>query len=493
MSGPLLSKTSFMHFLECPIWLWLEKVRPELLPPDDPDARRAMDQGKIIDDLARRLFPGGIEVRGYNGPGFENTRIAIEKGAKVLYQPTAVADGLSARADILTMGRGGKWDIHEVKAATSVEDKYVSDLAFQRTCFERAGIPIGKTFLVHINNKYVRKGEVEVAKLLTEEDITDDVRLMLPEVGRQIPDARAVLSWPKALDVAHAEFCPKLEKCEYIAFWTDSLKLREREAFLRGLPPVTVAKMLEKLVIDPGMLSERFLESVGYRSPEERWPHMLDAPGIRKWLKPLEYPLHFLDYETYWPAIPPFDGYRPYQQIPFQFSAHVINKPNAKPREHDFLMQTFDDPAPSLIDALKKAIGPKGSVIVWNQTFEKGRNEEMASRHPEHAKFLRGVNDRVFDLMLVFKKSNRLIVNPGFRGSASLKAVMPTLISDLSYKKLNIQEGGTASASWPVLTDSNTPEGERKELYKDMIDYCRLDVHGMVRILDYLRKIAGIK
>jgi hypothetical protein len=127
-------------------------------------------------------------------------------------------------------------------------------------------------------------------------------------------------------------------------------------------------------------------------------------------------------------------------------------------------------------------------VIAWNAVFEKARNEEMAVAFPEHADFLRGINNRLFDLMLIFRK--KMYVEPEFGGSASLKNVMPALIPDLSYKNLNIQDGGDASASWPILTDPKLPEEQRKKLHKDMIDYCRLDVYGMVKILELLHKVA---
>lgn len=484
---PLLSKTSFMHFLECPIWLWLEKVRPELMPPHEEDVKRIMEQGRLVDDLARALYPDGVEVQGFNLLGFKNTQTAIAKGAKILYQPTAVADGITARADML-IKVGGKWDLHEVKSATTVKPEYISDLAFQRLCFERAGIPIGKTYVVHINNKYVRKGDVDPLRLLVEVDVTADVKDELAEVARRIPEAKEVLAWPKHLDAARMRSCANLGKCEYVGHWLNFLKPGPRETALKGIETAMVAKMLENEAVEIGGLSARFLDMIPYRTPEERWPSKLDKPAIRAAIGSLKYPLHFFDYETYYSAVPAFDGYRPYQQIPFQFSAYVIDTPGAKPRKYDFLMETFEDPSVKIIDALREAIGEKGSVLAWFATFEKGRNSELAKMHPKHAKFLLGINDRIYDPLYIFKK--KLYVHPGFGGSASLKAVMPTLIPELSYKDLNIQEGGSASASWPVLTDPSVPKEKRKQLHKDMIAYCRLDVLGMVKILEHLSAVT---
>lgn len=175
------------------------------------------------------------------------------------------------------------------------------------------------------------------------------------------------------------------------------------------------------------------------------------------------------------------------EAVPFQFSVVVIPKPGGKEVRYDFLKDTFSDPVPDVVEHLRQAIGDKGSVVAWNMSFEKGCNEFMASRVPSHADFLRGVNARMYDLMMVFR--NRFYVHPSFRGSASLKAVLPNLIPKLSYENLEIQEGGTASASWPILTDTGMVPAKRKKLRQDMIDYCHRDVIGMVKIMEKLSKL----
>ena len=133
-------------------------------------------------------------------------------------------------------------------------------------------------------------------------------------------------------------------------------------------------------------------------------------------------------------------------------------------------------------------MGTKGTVISWYAKFEKSRNEEMTELHPEYAGLLRDVNERTYDLMDIFK--NGLYVDPACGGSNSLKAVMPVLVPELSYKTLAIQEGGTASASWAIVTDQKLPQEKRDKLYQDMIDYCRLDVYAMVRILEVLDRAS---
>jgi hypothetical protein len=417
--------------------------------------------GNAIDDLARELFPGGLEVDGYNVDGFLNTQRAIQNNPdnKVLYQPTTVADDLSARGDILVKSKTtkGSWDIHEVKSATKVKPEYYDDLAFQKICFEQAGIAIDKTFIHFVNNQYVREGAIDARQLMTSENLTDEVNKLIPQTKQTINKAREVYEWGKTLSVDNIMTCEEGSNCEWANLWIDSLPEKEQQSLREQLPTMDA-------------------DSFGKKK--------IDKVAIQTILNTFQYPLYFLDYETYNTAIPPFDGTWPYQQIPFQYSVYVVETPGATPQTFDFLATEFSNPMKPLAESLRDAIGPTGTVFAWYASFEMGRNTEMADAYPEYVDFMQSINDRTYDLMQVFKQGH--YVDPAFGGSNSLKAVMPVLVPELSYKHLNIQEGGTASASWPKLTE--LPDGEaRDQLYRDMIDYCRLDVYGMVKIVEVLQ------
>jgi hypothetical protein len=215
-----------------------------------------------------------------------------------------------------------------------------------------------------------------------------------------------------------------------------------------------------------------------------------ERKALAEWLDRLEYPLYFLDYETYGSAIPRYDGYKPYQAVPFQYSLHVIERPGAKTQHFEHLETEDTDPVPALAKALKGQIGTKGTVLVWNMGFEKSRNKEMGKRLPAEAQFLEAVNARVIDLMETVRKG--LYVHPDFVGSASIKAVLPVLCPELSYEGL-VTEDGAACDDWPklvgILGDPMTP-AERSTMKKRMLDYCGMDTFAMVRILEEMRKVA---
>ncbi|MBU2523596.1 DUF2779 domain-containing protein [Patescibacteria group bacterium] len=480
----MLTKTDYKNYLECPMWLWLAKYRPELLPEITLDLQRRFDTGNQVDALAKELFPGGIEIEGYNKEGWENTQKAIKSGATILFQPTVIAGELSCRADILTKNKDGSWDINEVKMATSAKSEYVYDVGFQKICFERAGIRIHKTNIIHVDNTYVRHGEIEPRKLLALEDITREADKYLPETEEGIKEALRVIRIKDEPSLELINGCSNPKNCEYLECYCKGIKGVQSVA--KNIQPKHLLALLNRNLVNYKKIPEEVLESIGYK-PEESYTK-IDAPAIKKEFEKLIYPLHFFDYETFGSAIPPFDGTRPYQQIPFQYSLHVKDDPISPIRHYEFLARRFEDPVPELLTQLEREIGPKGSVIVWHATFESGRNKEMADMEPDFTDFLGDVNDRIFDLLLIFKHKNQMYIKSEFNKLASLKIVLPVLCPELSYENLAIQGGGDASSSWPVLTDEKTPVKEKEQLAKNMLAYCKRDTEAMVGIMDKVLK-----
>jgi hypothetical protein len=206
----------------------------------------------------------------------------------------------------------------------------------------------------------------------------------------------------------------------------------------------------------------------------------VDAEAIRDFLGTMQYPIAFFDYETYPCALPRFAGYGPFHHIPFQFSLHVVEAEGGEARHHEFLFTEPECPDLALIAALKAALPSVGTVVVWNQTFEKGINVKLGERLPGERAFLDGVNSRVVDLMDVF--TLQMLVHPAFKGKTSIKYVLPALVPELSYEGLAIQEGGTASETWNrIVCGQLDAEGIARER-ENLLKYCGLDSLAMVEI-----------
>jgi hypothetical protein len=190
-----------------------------------------------------------------------------------------------------------------------------------------------------------------------------------------------------------------------------------------------------------------------------------------------------MDFETTQFAVPQYDESRPYQQIPFQYSLHVQQTKNGPVEHFEFLGTPPVDPRPDFIESLLAALGEIGSIIVWNQAFENTRLREIARDFPEYAANIDSLFPRVADMMVPFRRKH--LYTPDMNDSYSLKAVLPALVTDLSYYDLEIQEGGTASIIYESLYHDNDP-GSVQQKRENLLAYCKMDTLSLVRILELL-------
>ncbi len=209
---------------------------------------------------------------------------------------------------------------------------------------------------------------------------------------------------------------------------------------------------------------------------------------LGKDLESLKYPLYFMDFETVNPAIPRFQGMRPYDQLPFQWSLHVQREPGAEPEHHEFLATDGGDPRSEFITSLCDALADRRDIVVYNAPFESQRLSELAAWLPEFAEQIGTIRSRLWDLLPVVR--NR-VYHPAFAGSYSLKAVLPALVPELSYDGMAVANGRDAGLAWESLVNGNLDQVERKRIKDALLDYCGQDTLAIVRILERLRLVSN--
>lgn len=489
-----ISKSRFISGLQCEKMLWLDTYHRELAEETDDQTQFIFDQGHVIGELAQTLFPGGAliaEDHLHIAEAVEATRKAAAKGAMVLYEAGAEHDRYRARADILKRVAEGKdeWDMYEVKSGTH-EDKevYLNDLAVQKMIFDGAGYPIRKSFLVTINTDYVRKGPIEIEKLFR---ITDQTKIInsicktLPPLMKRMLE---VVDSPKEPQIPISKWrcnspygCAFMDHCwknipDDSVFTLSNDRVRVANAlFEQGI--VKIADIPDSTKLNPKQ--RRQVQTARTGEP------YIDQQRIRSFLNTLEYPLYYLDFETYNPLIPPYDGLKPFQQIPFQFSLHIQEKADGELKHYEYLADGQEDPRPPFMEALQKYIGIKGSVVVYS-AFEQSRLNKLAEWLPKKEAGIRSIIKRIRDLSVPFR--NQDVYYPGFLGSYSIKAVLPVLVPDMSYEGLEIGEGGAASLAYVKLTDPKLPKKEREQIRKNLLEYCGQDTLAMVKLVEVLRK-----
>jgi hypothetical protein len=205
--------------------------------------------------------------------------------------------------------------------------------------------------------------------------------------------------------------------------------------------------------------------------------------AIKSFVSDLNYPLFFMDFESFQPAVPLFDNSRPYQQIPFQYSIHLKEKKHREPKHFEFLAEQGIDPRLRFIQKLLRDVNGKNDILVYNKAFEVARLKELARDFPEYNFKVEKLIPRIKDLMVPFQK--KYYYAPEMKGSYSIKAVLPSLSPELSYDQLDISDGGLASAAYERL-QTETDLMFIAEIKEKLLKYCKMDTLGMVRILEKL-------
>ncbi|MFT5550069.1 MAG: hypothetical protein ACI9CO_002000, partial [Candidatus Azotimanducaceae bacterium] len=208
----------------------------------------------------------------------------------------------------------------------------------------------------------------------------------------------------------------------------------------------------------------------------------INPEPIKKMLGDLRYPLYFLDFESIATAIPLFDDSSPWQKYAFQYSLHVQTT-NGEVNHIEFLHEQRTDPSEIIASSLLKHIGTTGSVIVYNKTMERGVLKALARQFPEMGDALRQISSRIWDLEQVFKKHYR---HWQWGTKSSIKNVLPTLVPELSYKDLEVQEGGMASLEWLRMIETDSAQ-QKVAKANSLKRYCELDTLAMVRLLAVIR------
>ncbi len=460
-----LSKSDYLLFLEAPRHLW---------------AKHHGAYQETLSDFDQYLISQGAEVERLAVRYMEASVLRGQPGARLLWQQTFIDGAYLARPDMLIHhADSGSYDLVEIKSSTSVDKENLHDITFQYLILAKA-LPVQNCYLLHLNKDYRRGDALDLEGLFVLEDVTEKVGALAAEVETL---RAAALRTVQTRDLEELDACasPRTCPCPEVCFpdlpggsiyelprlFATQKQALRRQGILRvrDLPEAYKLNKKQRIVAEC------------VRAGREH----LDRAELRERLEELRYPLWFLDYETCLCPIPIFPGYKPQQPAVFQYSLHCQDAPGGEVQQCGFIGWGEDEPSGELLEHLSAELGAEGSILVWNQSFEKTRNREMAELHPEYAEFLGDVNERIVDLMAIVDEG--IYYHPDFRGSASIKQVLPVMVPELSYQGMEVHEGLQASAGWLKLRSGLLSGEERTELLEDMARYCALDTYAMVAIL----------
>ena len=482
-----LSKSRLIAGLQCHKQLWWrvhEPHTPELVAP--PERQAVFDQGRRVGERAREEFPGGVLVdarhRDFTGR-LEQTRAALEAGAPAIFEASFLEDDVFVAVDVLERTPQG-WALVEVKSSTKMKPQYLPDVAVQTRVVRRAGLNIERVEVMHLNRECRFPN---LRTLFARDDVTEDVETLLPELSGTVAAQLRMLNepCPEVPVGRHCETpypCPFLERC-----WpavpehhvSTLYHIGRKAADLEARAYSTIHQLPHDL--DLPRIADRQRRAV-------QGDRLIVESSLREALVALRRPYAVLDFETVQLAIPIWNGCRPYDQVPAQFSCHVVSGPGAI-AHHAWLVDGPGDPRPELAARVVDACRHAQVVVAYSAPFEAGVLSDLADSVPEYAASLADIKARLIDALPLVRD---YVYHPAFGGSFSLKAVLPALVSGMTYDTLDIAGGRTATLELQrLMFEGDTLSADEREQARNaLLRYCALDTLGVVRLLERLEALV---
>ncbi|MBK9221940.1 MAG: DUF2779 domain-containing protein [Saprospiraceae bacterium] len=455
------------------------------------------EQGKMVEQKFYEMFPNAHVLTLKNLDAVAETLKFDNKEEFYLGQAAFIAGGFFAQSDLVHFKEDKHIDIYEIKSSSSSQDSdsedveqapnkedHLNDLCFQYLVITLAGYQVDRLFLVELNKTYVKSGELDLPSLFNISDVTKDISSISENIKQRMLSALSKSTKKLQPVTCDCKYKARKNQCPALPYLhPEMIGYTVHDLSRIGASKKRLVEFIEKEIIRIEDVPANWDLTDTHRDQIYSWnrnEEIIHRAEIEDVLQKLEYPLYFLDYETYSSAIPIYDGTKPFQQIPFQYSLHIIEEPNSELVHREYLHLDQTNPMEHLSRQLRSDIGDSGSVVVWNKKFEGMCNKGLAEAVPNLAPFLLAINHRFFDLMDIFSK--RMYVHKDFKGSSSIKKVLPVLVQELSYNDLAIADGGTATTAWKNLVFGNNLDMKKEKIISDLLTYCKLDTLAMVEI-----------
>ena len=487
----LLSKSTFLKGLQCTKNLYLYKHHYQIRDAI-PVMRQAMFvQGMRIGELARKLFPGGVDASPSNpkryGASVGKTQAFIESGEETIYEAVFQYEQVLCGMDLLVKTIG-KWYAYEVKSSTRLSPVHIMDAALQYFVITNAGIELEDIFIVHVDNSYVRHGKIDTGRLFKKISVKKQVLKNQLMIREKIGEFKEVLSQQEMPDVNIGVQCYDPYACDFLGHCWKHIpehsvfdiagmgKKKQFELYERGI------LNMEEIPKDAELTNKQWVQVKSRKTGNP----VIDKEEISAFLDSFSYPLYFTDFETIMPAIPIFDNTHPFQQLPFQYSLHFLKDRGEELQHFEFLAEQGSDPRASFIEHFLEDTSSPGDILVYNLSFEKMILTMLAKEFSEYSGAIEERISRMKDLMEPFRMKHYYL--PEMKGSYSIKNVLPALVPDLGYDELEIGDGYNAMSSFEQL-QFETDMFKILETRNALLEYCKMDTYAMVRILQVLEGV----
>ncbi|MGQ0826804.1 MAG: DUF2779 domain-containing protein [Bacteroidota bacterium] len=492
MEKHILSKSTFLRGLQCAKSLYLYKNFIQLRDTPSAEKTAIFSRGSNVGVLAQELFPDGTDAtplkRSDNTGAVERTKELIESGVEVIYEAAFQHDQVLAILDVLVK-RDGLWYAYEVKSSIKISHTYLLDASLQYWVITNAGIPLADISLITVNSHYVKQGKINVNQLFSITSVKQDVLNNQSLIEEKISLSKQVVVNAQMPEIAIGQHCFSPYHCDFMGIcWKNVPKdsvfeissIPKAEQFnLYNAGYRTALEIPEQNTLDKN--ANIHIQSV------KNDKATIDGPAIKKFLNKISYPLFFMDFETFMPAIPLYDGTKAYQHLPFQYSLHCKKEKDAPLEHFYFLAEQGIDPRRTFIESLLKHTENVGTILAYDALMERNVLNGLKNDFPEYTTEIDLRLKRIIDLVQPFQARN--YYHPAMKNSFSIKNLLPALVPELSYNDLKISSGSIAMIAFEKLA-SETDMFKILEVREQLLEYCKLDTLAMVKVFEVLEKVG---
>jgi len=453
--------------IQCALRLWFE-VRGERGGDPARDAelgagRRAREELRA---LAAELLPGA------------RRDVVVRSGS------------FEARCDFLVRDGDGRSGLRQVRAALRPSEAHLDEAAFAVAVARASGLELGSVGILHLAPDFARgAGSCNPGALLRHSDVTREVHFLARDLERRLAEQ---LRSAESAEPPRVEPSPHCRRPSACPFWLRCTSGRASDwiGYLPALRIETHAALREQGVERAGDIPDDFPLTPAQANAREsaRRAAPFAAPDLETELAPLLPAADFLDFEAIVPEVPLYPGTRPFEVVPFQWSAHLCDGAGA-PRHAEFLADGSRDPRRAFVESLLAAFASRERRIGVYSGFESEVLAQQARVFPDLAEPLERMRARLYDLLPVMRRS---LYHPAFLGSFSLKRVVPVLSPGSGWSDLpGVADGGAAARGWLALARGELSPEAGARLLGELRAYCARDSEALLILVEALRRFPA--
>ncbi len=493
MEKTVLSKSTFLRGLQCEKSLYLYKNNYAQRDSLSATQEAIFSRGNAVGMLAHQLFPGGIDAsptaKFAYSQALEKTHLLIQNKIAIIYEASFQFSGVYVALDILEFSND-VFTAYEVKSSAKINSTNIMDAALQYFVITQSGISLADFYLVYVNTNYKRNQKINPEQFFTKKSVLKEVLALQIIISKKVEELKMVLMAEQVPEIKIGEHCHVPYNCDFLGMCRG--KIEQGSIFyLNGASKQTLYELYNLGVRKIDEMEKDFNfsqdQKIQYESAISGHPHV-NRVEIKNFVDSVNYPLYFLDFEIFMPAIPMFEATSPYQHIPFLYSLHRKDSRVSNETHLYFLAESGYDPTEDFVNQLIHDLAVTGDILIFDATHEIKILNKAIQRFPDKKDLLEAILCRIKDISVPFQK--KLFYTEEMKGSYSMKALLPAIAPELNFSNLKIQNGVSALAAFENL-NKNVDLFQAMEIRESLVEYCKMDTLGLVKIFAKLEELAN--